>query len=189
MSTPDKQKLRFQIQQQRAKKTELELLNAGVGIANHDWSNLITGENIACYASSGTEPRTNELRTKLTGLGKKVFLPIIKPDSQMIWGIDKPPYSQNKFGISEPQVGEFDLHRASAIILPAMCADESGIRLGRGAGYFDRALAEVPSFQSGGPVRIALIFDEEFLLSVPSDEHDELVDLLVTPNRIIHCKS
>ena len=189
MSAQDKQELRVQIAQMRAKKPESELLSAGVGIANHDWASLITGESIACYSSCAAEPRTNELRTKLTGLGKKIFLPIIRPDTQMLWGIDKPPYSQNKFGISEPQVSQFDLRRASAIILPAMCADESGIRLGRGAGYFDRALADVPSFQSGGPIRIALIFDEEFLASVPSDENDELVDLLVTPTRIIHCKS
>jgi len=184
-----KQKLRAQIQAQRANRQQPELIVAGKGIASHDWENLASGENFACYSSWGNEPSTDDLRKRLTQLGKQVFLPIIKSDTQMLWGLDKPPYTENKFGISEPDISNFNLRTASAIILPALCVDVSGIRLGRGAGYFDRALATVPSFEKGGPIRIALLFDEEFLPEVPSDEHDELVDLVVTPTRIISCKN
>jgi len=184
-----KQKLRVQIQAQRTKRSQAELSIAGQGIASADWAKLASGENIACYSSWGTEPSTDELRKRLTELGKQVFLPIINSDTQMLWGLDKPPYTENRFGIKEPEISNFDLRTACAIILPALCVDESGIRLGRGAGYFDRALADVPSAETGGPIRIALLFDDEFLSAVPSDEHDEPVDLVVTPTRIISCKN
>jgi 5-formyltetrahydrofolate cyclo-ligase len=189
VSEQTKQNLRQQIQAERAKKTPAELITAGKNIANHDWAQLIVGENIACYASWGNEPDTSELRRTLISAGKRVFLPIIKPNSQMLWGVDQPPYFVNKFGISEPEISEFGLESADAVILPALCADESGTRLGRGAGYFDRALANIPSFQLGGPMRIALLFDGEFLPTVPRDEHDELIDLVITPTRTIRCKT
>ncbi len=189
MSAQAKQNLRVEIQTQRAKMADPELLRADRQIANQDWANLISGEKVACYSSWGAEPGTTQLRRKLLELGKQVFLPVINSDTQMLWGLDQPPYSVNRFGISEPEVSNFELKSAAAIILPALCADESGIRLGRGAGYFDRALADIPSYQSGGPIRIALLFDEEVLPYVPSDEHDELVDLVVTPIRTIRCKN
>jgi len=188
VSAQEKQNLRVQIQGQRAKISETELLSSDVGIASQDWGNLITGEKVACYSSWGAEPGTSKLRRKLVELGKQVFLPVVTSDTQMLWGIDQPPYVENRFGISEPSVSNFELGSADAIILPALCADEFGSRLGRGAGYFDRALSGITPHEMGGPIRIALLFDNEVLPSVPRDEHDELVDLLVTPTQIIRCK-
>lgn len=189
MSAQEKQNLRVQIHAQRTKRPQIELVKAGEDFVKKDWNALITGENVACYASWGAEPTTSALRTKLTELGKQVYLPIIKSDTEMLWGLDRAPYTENRFGIREPEVSPFELSSASAIILPALCADESGIRLGRGAGYFDRALASIASHQSGGPIRIALLFDDEIFPSVPSNEHDARVDLIVTPKRVINCKN
>jgi len=188
VSAQAKQNLRVQIQGQRAKISGPERLSAGLGIATQDWANLIIGKTVACYSSWGAEPGTVELRKKLLEIGKQVFLPIITPGNQMRWGIDQPPFTENRFGISEPEVSNFELSSADAIILPALCADESGTRLGRGAGYFDRALAGIVPLQNGGPIRIALLFDDEVVQSVPSDEHDEPINLIVTPTQTIWCK-
>jgi len=188
VSAQEKQNLRVQIQTQRAKLTKDQLESFGQNIASHDWENLISGLNVACYAAWGAEPGTDNLREKLIGLGKQVYLPVITSDTQMLWGLDRPPYSENKFGIPEPKVSDFELGTAAAIILPALCADLSGVRLGRGAGYFDRALENIPAHQLGGPIRIALLFDDEVLSTVPSDIHDQLIDLIVTPTKVIHCK-
>lgn len=187
MSAQEKQKLRELIQANRAQKTQVELGQSGEQIAAHDWEKMVPGLDVACYASMRNEPSTNTLRQKLKRLGKQVYLPIVRPNSQMLWGKDQPPYSENIFGISEPEISQFDLGSATAILLPALCASEAGVRLGRGAGYFDRALENLPPYKSGGPIRIALIFDDEILPSVPKDEHDAKVDFLVTPTRIIDC--
>ena len=60
-----------------------------------------------------------------------------------------------------------------------------GTRLGRGAGYYDRALAAVPGAIKGGPLRIAVAFDDEVDDSVPHDAWDQPVDVIVTPTRIL----
>jgi 5-formyltetrahydrofolate cyclo-ligase len=65
------------------------------------------------------------------------------------------------------------------VIVPALAVSESGMRLGRGGGSYDRALARV-----GGQVpTIALVYDEELLPSVPAVPHDQPVRAVATPSR------
>ena len=50
------------------------------------------------------------------------------------------------------------------MLVPAIAVDHSGMRLGRGGGSYDRALARV-----GTPVpTVALLYDGEFLPHVPA---------------------
>lgn len=185
MSNLDKVAFRDQIISSRSDKSEPALDSADKLFAQHDWADLIPGHNVACYFSLPPEPGTNELRAHLASLGKKVYLPIVEMSHSLSWGFDQAPYEFNKFGIAEPQRSDFQLADADAIILPALAADTAGNRLGRGAGYFDRALAEVPNFAAGGPLRIALVFDEEIFSEIPVEDHDAQVDLVVTPTRAI----
>ena len=187
MDTALKPEFRERIIAARTAKTQSELDFASQEFAKHPWEKLITGQSVTCYASMGNEPGTEALRKALAGIGKTIYLPIIGPDKKMSWGLDRAPLVENIYGILEPEVSRFDLSSADAVILPALCVDNIGNRLGRGAGYFDRALADVPEFKAGGPLRIALVFDEEVLAHVPSDVHDAPVDLIVTPTRVIEC--
>jgi 5-formyltetrahydrofolate cyclo-ligase len=132
-----------------------------------------------------TEPPTDHLRTKLRDLGKDVALPIMKPENSLAWGFDGTDLVKNSYGIFEPTPAEIEIAKASAILIPALRVGRDGSRLGRGAGYYDRALANVPAHATGGPIRICLVFDDEVDESVPSEPHDALVDLIVTPSRII----
>jgi 5-formyltetrahydrofolate cyclo-ligase len=66
---------------------------------------------------------------------------------------------------------------ADLIIVPALGADRSGVRLGRGGGSYDRALARVgPSI-----LTIALLYDGELLDQVPSGPHDIAVRATAQP--------
>jgi 5-formyltetrahydrofolate cyclo-ligase len=132
-----------------------------------------------------TEPPTDQLRTKLRGLGKDVALPIMKPGNSLAWGFDGTDFFRNSYGIFEPAPAEIDITKAGAILIPALRVGRDGSRLGRGAGYYDRALAKVPAHANGGPIRICLVFDDEVDESVPSEPHDALIDLIVTPNEVI----
>jgi 5-formyltetrahydrofolate cyclo-ligase len=133
-----------------------------------------------------TEPPTTQLRTKLRELGKDVLLPIMKPGNSLAWGYDGDDLVKNSYGIFEPAPIEIDISQAIAILIPALRVGRDGTRLGRGAGYYDRALANVPSHADGGPIRICLVFDDEVDASVPSEPHDELVDVIVTPSQVIN---
>jgi 5-formyltetrahydrofolate cyclo-ligase len=68
-----------------------------------------------------------------------------------------------------------------AVIIPGVAFDEQGTRLGYGGGYYDRLLP----MMRPGCVRIGIAFDEQVLAHIPAEEHDECVDVLVTPARII----
>jgi 5-formyltetrahydrofolate cyclo-ligase len=60
------------------------------------------------------------------------------------------------------------------VIAPALAVDHAGWRLGRGAGYFDRALAHARG------TLCAVVYADELLPVVPHEPHDVAVHLVVT---------
>jgi len=68
-----------------------------------------------------------------------------------------------------------------AVIVPGVAYDESGRRLGYGGGYFDRLL---PLLRPDC-VRVGVAFDEQILESIPAEEHDADVNIVLTPTRAI----
>ena len=67
-------------------------------------------------------------------------------------------------------------------IIPALAVDAKGIRLGKGKGFYDRALLK---FEPTPPI-VAVVFDSEILNQVPAEAHDQPVDAAVTPTGIKH---
>jgi 5-formyltetrahydrofolate cyclo-ligase len=76
-------------------------------------------------------------------------------------------------------VGARVFRSVDLLLIPAAAVDRTGMRMGWGRGYFDRALA---SLEEPGPA-FAVVFDDELLESVPSESHDRPVDGVVTPSR------
>lgn len=185
MASRSKDTVRDQSISVRAKRSSAEISAAGKSIANHDWAGLCQGQLVTCFVSMQTEPPTTLLRSKLLELGKDVALPIMKPGNKLAWGFDGTNLVKNSYGIFEPMPAEIDISIAGAILIPALRVGRDGSRLGRGAGYYDRALASVPTHQLGGPIRICLVFDDEVDDSVPSEPHDALIDVIVTPSEVI----
>jgi 5-formyltetrahydrofolate cyclo-ligase len=185
MVSRSKDTVREQSISARTARSEAEISLAGISLANHDWAFLCPGQLVTCFASMATEPPTDRLRTKLRELGKEVLLPIMKPGNSLVWGFDSANLVRNDYGIYEPVPADIDITNASAILIPALRVGRDGSRLGRGAGYYDRALASLPTFALGGPIRICLVFDDEVDNSVPSESHDALIDVIVTPSQVI----
>jgi 5-formyltetrahydrofolate cyclo-ligase len=57
-----------------------------------------------------------------------------------------------------------------------------GNRLGKGKGYYDRALGETSA------TLVGLVYDHEVLESLPVEPHDRQVDLVVTPTQTVRLK-
>jgi len=185
MVSRSKDTVREQSISARTARSSAEISAAGLAIANHDWATLCPGKLVTCFVSMATEPPTVQLRTKLTELGKDVALPIMQPGNLLAWGFDGADLVKNSYGIHEPFAADIDISRASAILIPALRVGRDGSRLGRGAGYYDRALADMPTHAAGGPIRICLVFDDEVDDLVPSEAHDALIDVIVTPSQIL----
>jgi 5-formyltetrahydrofolate cyclo-ligase len=185
MVSRSKDTVREQSISARSARSSAEISAAGIALANHDWAALCPGQLVTCFVSMTTEPPTDEVRTKLRALDKDVALPTMKPGNSLAWGFDGTDLVKNSYGIFEPMPAEIDIAKASAILVPALRVGRDGTRLGRGAGYYDRALANVPAHSNGGPLRICLVFDDEVDDAVPSEPHDALIDLIVTPSEVI----
>ena len=69
------------------------------------------------------------------------------------------------------------------VLIPGVGFDRAGHRLGRGRGYYDRALRGVLA----GALRVGLAHECQVVSHIPVDEHDERVDYIVTEERLIEC--
>ncbi len=136
------------------------------------------GTVFAFWGIPGKEPDTARLVRELAARGKRVGLPRMLPGHQMEVRQYCPdrPMVQVAFGISEPgedcpviPKGEIDL-----ILVPAVCYDRRGYRLGFGGGYYDRWL------EKSGGFRVGLCRAAALQEKVPTEEHDSRVDLLLT---------
>ena len=83
-------------------------------------------------------------------------------------------------GTREPdgrRLGPRALASVDAVLVPALAADLAGTRLGRGGGYYDRALAPLPARL----LVAALLHNGELVASLPADPWDRPVVAAVTP--------
>lgn len=90
----------------------------------------------------------------------------------------------SSLGTLEPRTGmSVAANKLDAVLVPALACDHSGARLGRGGGYYDRALADLPA---GVPV-IAVLHDEQFWPTgdVPMQPHDVRVHAVATPTVLV----
>jgi 5-formyltetrahydrofolate cyclo-ligase len=138
---------------------------------------------IAAYYSLSSEPDTHGLVYALWKRGSYVLLPLLRPDADLDWASYEGPDSlrPGPRGLaepSEPPRGMDAVTRADLVVVPALAVDRSGLRLGRGGGSYDRALARVaPAIPT-----IALLYDGELLDEVPADRHDQRVRLVARPS-------
>ena len=186
MTFPSKLDARTASTRSRAARDSRALAQASADLVNHDWAALTRRGNITCYVSMNSEPPTDELRRHLISLERIPYLPIMKPARQLAWGFDGADLVHNNYGVLEPaEDSTFALSSTTAMIIPALRCGIDGSRLGRGAGYYDRVLATLPPHSVGGPLRIVVVFDDEVDDTVPHDELDQRIDVIVTPARII----
>ncbi|WP_291313499.1 5-formyltetrahydrofolate cyclo-ligase [Corynebacterium sp. UBA2622] len=139
--------------------------------------------NVAAYSPLPSEPGGPGLLPALSGACRTVFLPISLPGGVLAWGAHSETGSvAGALGIAEPGGARFTsrvLRSCDVVLAPALAVDKRGMRLGKGAGYYDRALAVL----EGVPVA-ALVYDDDVLDAVPHDDHDVPVDWVVTPGGV-----
>ncbi|MBB5962660.1 5-formyltetrahydrofolate cyclo-ligase [Planomonospora venezuelensis] len=185
----EKLKLRRAIEAARAALPEDERHAASVQIResllDRPWVQM--AGLVACYWSVGAEPATHGLVFALWKHGATVMLPVLRPDDDLDWAVYDGPdtLAPGRFGIMEPvdaRRGVDAIRTAALVIVPALAVDRStGVRLGRGGGSYDRALARV------GPnvPTVALLHEGELLDGVPAEAHDRAVRYAASPSGIV----
>jgi 5-formyltetrahydrofolate cyclo-ligase len=101
--------------------------------------------------------------------------------SELRWAVDTGRLARGRFGLFEPvgpRLGPTALGAADTVVVPALAVGRDGSRLGRGGGYYDRAL----QYARPDAVLVAVVFDDELLDELPVEAHDLRVTAVVTPS-------
>ncbi|OGR19122.1 MAG: 5-formyltetrahydrofolate cyclo-ligase [Desulfobacterales bacterium GWB2_56_26] len=157
-----------------------------------DLDQIRNRRSIFVYVSFRSEVATFDLLDRLIAMGKTVSVPItrvqekrldavhiVNPAKDLVPGYCNIPEPKEELCLTR-QIAPQDIE---TILLPGSVFDERGGRFGYGGGYYDRLLEQVPS-----AARIGLAFEMQIVERAPLKEHDQLLDLVVTEQRIIHGK-
>jgi 5-formyltetrahydrofolate cyclo-ligase len=164
----------------RARLTSLQVTEAGAEIAGHGIDRWLDASLIASYLSFGVEPPTRPLLDTLSNAGVRVVVPVVVGD-RLDW-VDYIPGGEvaiGALGVAEPtgpRLGAGVLGAADVVLVPALAVGRNGTRLGRGRGYYDRALTDAAT------PAVAVIYDEELLDEVPAEPHDRQVKGALRPS-------
>jgi 5-formyltetrahydrofolate cyclo-ligase len=149
-----------------------------LGIKLIELCNRLGAKTVGVYLSFGSEPATDEFVIRAKAAGIELACPRTGPDASMEFGLLVGPTTASSLGFLQP-VGEIvEPDQLDLIIAPALAASKDGVRLGRGGGFFDRYLENYE-----GPVA-AVVFDSEFVETLPVEQHDRPVSFAVTPSSI-----
>lgn len=140
---------------------------------------------VAAYMPTATEPGGADLVNFLSDLGLSVIVPLSRADFSLdfIEVAEDTEFQPGPFGIPEPMGSALPgnpLHDVDLIFVPALAVDRHGFRLGKGGGYYDRALAKVPDVPTA-----TIVFSAELLDKVPREDHDLPTSFIITPQEIL----
>ncbi len=189
MNTP-KAALRQQLIAARRKTTETARAADTAALITHLLPLLadLHVSTVCAYVPVGTEPGAEGMLDALETVASRILLPITAtaPDGTpmpLSWG----PYRRGelvagRYGLREPAgtpLPATAIGEAEVVIVPALAVDATGIRLGRGAGYYDRSLP----LRDPAARLVAIVRDEELVDRLPAEPHDIRMTDALTPHR------
>ncbi|MFC9665371.1 5-formyltetrahydrofolate cyclo-ligase [Nocardia sp. NPDC127606] len=144
---------------------------------------LATDDDIVCaYVPVRGEPGDLRMLDALRERGATVLLPVTGEPGPLSWARYEGADSLRKarYGLLEPATETLPpaaVAGATTILVPALAVDRRGVRLGRGAGYYDRTLGAARA-----DVRlIAVVRDNELVDRLPEEPHDRRMGWVLTP--------
>lgn len=186
VTTPTKSELRAQILRARRKVPSEIREREAAALAAHLAGFAEPGRTVCAYVPVGAEPGSLAMLDALLQRAATVLLPVSRTDEAGVplplrWGEYFPGRLVDaQFGLREP-AGPFlepaAMREASVVLVPALAVDRSGMRLGRGAGFYDRSLGLA---DPAAPL-VAVVRDEELVETVPAEAHDVRMTHALTP--------
>ena len=141
---------------------------------------------ISCYVSVKNEIDTLGLIAQALEAGKRVGAPVAGARRQLVHrelcSLDA--LEPAAFGLLEPPESSHEIPPESfdLVVVPGLAFDRHGYRVGFGAGYYDRFLAETSA------IRVGLCYAFQVVDSVPSEAHDQPVDFVATDREVHMCR-
>lgn len=131
--------------------------------------------SVGVYASMDDEVRTDELIKYLLKNGYEVSLPKVEGEVinfYVIKSLEDLSVNESLYKIREPKGTQKVV--PEAVVVPGLSFDKKGNRLGFGKAYFDKYLKDKTIY------KIGVCFKEQIADSLPTNEWDILMDIVVT---------
>jgi 5-formyltetrahydrofolate cyclo-ligase len=144
---------------------------------------LRPGREVALYMATGSELPTGALLRLALARGCRVSLPRISDH-----GAGRMQFIRwrggalrtGRFGLREPRgAGVVPPQRLQLVLLPLTGFDRTGLRIGSGAGYYDRAFASRRA-RRGAPLLVGVAFEAQRMPPLPRAAHDVPLDMIAT---------
>jgi 5-formyltetrahydrofolate cyclo-ligase len=174
---PQKSALRLQMRQiLRSRSAEYAARSLGIReriLAHPDW---VAAGTVALFCPMECEVELLEL---LPVAGKRAIFPAVA-ESRLEWrevkGVSEFTRSERFPDLREPSGGAVvSLAEADLVVVPGLAFTRCGKRLGRGGGFYDRALADLPKTVK----RLGICFEFQVVEDLPTESHDAPLDGLL----------
>lgn len=145
---------------------------------------LKDGQIVALYWPMQREFDVRYLLDDLVRRGAKIALPVASKTDRVMkfaaWD-GKGDLVKGDFGIFVPP--SLDYVEPDIVIVPFLAFDRKGHRLGRGAGHYDATLAAMREKREIMAVGVGYAA-QAVLFNLPSEPHDQRLDMVLTPNGV-----
>ena len=176
----EKNDIRAFIRQQKSLHTPEQLASMSEAVCNsimHDGQWRLC-ETVLLYYPLSDEVDVRPLIQAAYQAGHRVLLPVVVgQELELRFYEGEESLRAGAYNIMEPVGPLFppeEYEQIQMAIVPGMAFSASGHRLGRGKGYYDRLLPQLPQ-----AYKIGVCFPFQFLTDVPSEEHDVVMNEVV----------
>lgn len=152
----------------------------------HDVLAWQRASRVACYLSTAEEFDCQPLLQAADAAGKQTFLPAVANDKTLrfLRYRQGDALQDDHYGIFQPvdSAAAISVAALDIMFMPLVGWHAKGVRLGMGAGYYDRALSAAKP-----RMLIGLGHDCQECNALPQDPWDVLLDYVLTGTRLVKC--
>ncbi len=199
-----KTKIRQEVLDKRRSLTTGDMKSRSNVICQHliDLEQFQQSKTVLIYVAMPGEVQTGNLFQTGLEQGKLMAVPIVQKDGNPLLlsvlsnrhvtelffnktnGNHKKSWRKTGFGIWEPSnetIEPIDVSKIDLIVVPGLGFDRTGMRLGFGAGHYDRLLSK----RRKTTTAISVAFDFQIFSEIPYCDHDQRVDMIITESEVI----
>ncbi|MCW5757568.1 MAG: 5-formyltetrahydrofolate cyclo-ligase [Phycisphaeraceae bacterium] len=151
------------------------------------WAPLAHARRVMVYLSMGGEAGTGAMIERLLEAGVEVAGPRVDWEARTITPAliadAMTDVVEGRLGVPEPapHAPGVPIETIDVLLVPALAFDLRGFRLGRGAGFYDRLLAD----KRRRGLALGYGFEAQLAHRVPTEPHDARLDALATERRLL----
>ncbi|MFH1521066.1 MAG: 5-formyltetrahydrofolate cyclo-ligase [Candidatus Micrarchaeota archaeon] len=135
---------------------------------------------VAFYIPKGNEVDTRKMIEHAITEGKEVLIPVTDHKITFYKFKSFNDLIKGSFGVLEPESRETPSKEPDVVIVPGVTFGLCMHRLGYGKGYYDLYLAGSSAY------RIGICFNFQVVEKLPTHEHDQKMDCMITESRVIY---